>query len=326
MRPFIVASGISLALALATASPASAQEPDPFDTIDDKKPAEGQPAEGQPKEEESDPSLFEGENPGEDENPGDPTIDLVGDPVVKKKVVVRPPGYPQEVYHRPLTLPGGMAQASFDYRFQTEPQGDGIVGAHYAINSQLQLGLRYGIGSVSDDGYDVGKTFAIDAEYTIMDWIAAQLSIPMLADPYTVGVTIGAPMKFTFRDKLRFDLGRDLITFRTNRDYYPRLGNARATAAQVAADETNTILDQGEIKIAGGVTYQHSVKMAAELRFGVTLADFELTSDSPYLFEAAGTYAHTQNLDLGATLGFSDLGRAGDTFGVGLFARFRLGG
>ena len=279
-----------------------------------------------PAEPEVDPTLFDGANPGEEENPDGPRIDLVGEPapvVTAKKR--RPTGYPQEVIFRPLTLLKGMGQAAIDYRFNVSPfSGNGVIDLDYGVTQMIQLGIRYGVGTLHKDGYEPGKTFSIDTEVTIEDWIAAQLSIPILADPFAVAVTLGAPMRFIFFEKLRLELGRDLITFRTNK-FVPQIDNALATAALAADDDVGTALDDGAIRLIGTLIYQYTPKIAAELRTGVIMNDFSLKSDSPKPFELGVTYAYTRVIDLGGQIGVADLGDTGDTFGLSVFARFRIG-
>lgn len=278
-----------------------------------------------PPEDEPDPTLFDNL---EEENPNNPD-DAVGmsEPVaeVGKKAPPKPTGYPEKVVDRPITLHRNMVEANFDYYVNASPfRGDGLVGGRYGVSDQIEVGLRYGFGSASSDGYSTGKTLALDAEYLIRPWVAAQLSIPILVDPLAVGVTLGAPMKFSFFNKLAFELGRDLVSFRTNR-FVPEIENAQATEALVAADDVGTEPDNGEIHIEAKAIYQARPNIAGELRAALTAPDFSLPSDAPLLFDVGVVYTHEKRLDIGGRLGFQDLNQAGDSFGISLFAGWRYG-
>jgi hypothetical protein len=310
---------LALSGLLAMAAPAAAQD----------EPAEG--AEGEeaaPAKEETDPNLFEGENPGEEETPDDPYMGGLAEPepVVVKKVTAPSSGYPIEVARRPIIVPRSMVEASFGYRVNASPfRGDGLIGGRFGVTDRIQAGLRYGFGSATSDGYEAGKTLALDGEYLLRPWVAAQLSIPILVNPISVGVTLGAPMKFVFFDKLAFQFFRNLVSFRTNR-FVPNVENAAVTEALIEQDEIGGVIPDGEIRIEASAIYQHKANVAAELRGALIAPDFELGSDAPVLFDLGLYYSHDKRLDLGGRIGFEDLGDAGDSFGLSLFAAWRVGG
>ena len=320
IRPILV-----LAILAIAAPPVFAQGADPADPEKEKK--EGD----KPPEEEFDPSLMDDVD---GENPDNPDIDLVGDKqkvvVQKKKPRVRGPskvGYPMAVGHRPITLKKGLVEPIFQYRVNASPfLGEGLIGGRYGITDQIQAGLRYGIGAFGSDleGYEAGRVVSLDFEYLIQPWVAGQLSLPILFDPFAVGITLGAPMKFIFFDKLTLQFFRDLVSFRTNR-FVPSVESAVETATLIALDESNTGLPDGEINIEASALYQQSEKMAFELRAGLRALDFALESDSPRLFDLGFYYTHKAELDFGGRLGFADLGQASDTFNVIFFAQYRMG-
>lgn len=308
---------------------ALAQGTPPADPADKDKKADDK--DKKPPEEEFDPSLMD--DP-EGENPNDPDIDLVGDqqtPPPKKRVPpkVRAPstvGYPMMVGHRPITLKKYMVEPIVQYGVVVDPFiAEGVIGGRFGVTDQIQAGLRYGFGSVGDDldGYEVGKVVSLDFEYLIQPWVAGQLSVPILFDPISVGVVLGAPMKFIFFEKLTLQFFRDLVSFRTNR-FVPDVESAAATAALIAFDATDTNTPDGAINVQGSALYQQSEKLAFELRAGLNAIDFELNSDSPKLFDLGAYYTHSAELDFGGRIGFRDLSDTG-TFGAIVFVQYRAG-
>jgi hypothetical protein len=199
----------------------------------------------------------------------------------------------------------------------------GLIGVHHGITGRIQAGLRYGTGTLFDGEYFTGKTIAVDGELQIFDWLAAQLSVPLMFDPTSAGVTIGAPMKFTVTDRLRFDLFRDLVTFKVSR-FAPSVWDAAANEALVLADETNTIRPDGEINANAAASWQLQPHMSIEGRFGVKARDFEFQSDSPTLFDVGLIYSSSNMIDIGGRMGFSDLSHTDSTFGLWLLAAVRI--
>lgn len=313
-------------LAIGAPSAALAQGADPADP--EKKDAGDK--DKQPPEEEFDPSLLDDPD---SENPDDPDIDLVGDQqtvvVEKEKPKVRAPatvGYPIEVGHRPITLKKLMVEPIFKYGVVVDPFiAEGVIGGRFGITDQIQAGLRYGFGAVGSDldGYEVGKVVSVDFEYLIQPWVAGQLSVPILFDPISTGVVLGAPMKFIFFEKLTLQFFRDLVSFKTNR-FVPDVESAAATAALIALDESNTGLPAGAINVQASAIYQQAENLAFELRAGLNAIDFELNSDSPKLFDLGAYYTHSPELDFGGRLGFRDLSDSG-TFGAIFFVQYRAG-
>jgi hypothetical protein len=145
----------------------------------------------------------------------------------------------------------------------------------------------------------------------------------MMVDPYSAGVTLGAPMKFDLLGRLRFDLLRDLVTFKITR-FVPSVVDAAANDRQVEADRVNSVLEDGEINFNAGATWQLQPHLAIEGRLGVRGRDFEFKSDSPTAFDVGLIYSSTRMLDIGGRLGFADLNHTDESFGLWLLAAIRI--
>jgi hypothetical protein len=205
-----------------------------------------------------------------------------------------------------------------------------VLAARHGVTDRIQIGLRYGTMSfVAVDGETDtfgGKTFAIEAQYKIFEWLAPNLSVPMLVDPYSVAVSVGAPMQWTFANKLLIFGGRDLLTFRIHR-LIPSVTSPVETAAAVALDEVETDLPSGLLNVNGGVAYQFQENMAVESRIGViTKFDSDTDSDDrdPLLFDVGVIYSTSNMIDVGGRIGWSDVNEADNSFGLYAFGAFRI--
>ncbi len=327
---------LTLAAALACA-PAWAQAGDPAASAsaasaatDDDDDDSGEEVELEPDE--IDPDEFEPEdidalpedNPeGSGENPN--LIPEFGEerPVAKKVVPIGDLPYPKELALRPLVLKAGMSQVSFDLLTNVDDFFvTGLAEARYGATHELQIALAYGIGAVSSDGFTAGKALSIEAQYAIAPWIAAQLEIPFLLDPFSLGLTIGAPMKFRFGQRLAFTLGQDLLNFKIKR-FVPIVGDPLANQALADQDAVNTELDDGELRLLGGVIYQYSPELALFGEIGILAQDFGLTDAGVPLLVTV-TYSSTYQLDLGARIGFRNLDNASENFGATLLVAYRM--
>lgn len=262
---------------------------------------------------------------GSEENPDAPITDF--DRPVEAEVARAAPvadDYPIERALRPITLPRRMTEVTLDAPNSFNPYvQSGLLGVHHGITNRIQAGLRYGTGTLFDGEYFTGKTVAVDGEFQIFHWLSAQLAVPFMFDPTSVGVTVGAPMKFTVQGRLRFDLFRDLVTFKVNR-FAPSVWDAAANDALVLADATNTVLPDGEINANAAASWQLQPHMSIEGRFGVKARDFEFQSDSPTLFDLGLIYSSTNKIDIGGRMGFADLNHTDSTFGLWLLAAVRI--
>jgi hypothetical protein len=340
-RRLALASACLLALAVPATAAAQDEDPDegPAGEAPDDAPG-GEDEAGAEVELSPDPAPApSGDAPeGGEETPGDPHLAADAEATVRAEAAAVPSGvYPAELVWRPLTLVGGMAQARLDAGFGglTEkiayeiPGNDevvragGVLRVDYGITDKVQLGLHYGGGVLDEEGnYQAGKTVALEAVYRFTDWAAAQVAVPVLLDPFSAAVTLGAPLKFRF-GKLALFGGRDLITFRVG-DYVPFTTDALATERAVAAKEgSGTILPDGDITVKGGAMYQLSPQVAVAGTIGVVAADFSITpAGAPLVVEL--TYASSAKLDFGANAGFYDLAQADTSAGVGVFVALRI--
>lgn len=273
---------------------------------------------------------------GEEENPGAPVTGVEGgggaDVSTSKAVepVARGP-YPLAYVARPLTLYRRMTEVSLDLpnSFNSYVQ-NAVLAARHGVTDTIQLGLRYGTMSfVAVDGETEtfgGKTFAIEAQYAVFPWLAPQISVPMLVDPYSVAVSFGPEMKFTLFDKLKLFGLRDLFTIRIHR-LIPSVTSPAQTAIYVAADEVETDLPAGGMQVSGGAAYQFQENMAVEARVGVQTffdSQTDATDRDPLQFDLGLIYSTSNMIDIGGRLGWSDLNRADESFGLWAFGAFRI--
>jgi hypothetical protein len=199
----------------------------------------------------------------------------------------------------------------------------GVLGASFGVTDEAELGLRYGIGSIADGEFVSGKALAIDFVYQIRSWVGAQVSVPFYLDPFALGTTLGAPLKFAFFDKVAFEIGRDLIDIRVYR-FLPVIENAAASEARAASQMVGTIQERGALNVIGRLVWQHRPNLAIDGRFGVRAVDFKVSDDNPTPLDVGVIYSTSNKLDLGGRLGFGDLGRAKNSFGLALFAALRI--
>jgi hypothetical protein len=278
-----------------------------------------------PAEEEETPYDFS--NTGE-ENPDDPNSEFNKQekkPGEVKKKAKKPAneGYPTRVIERPLTLPGGTSEIEFALPVLVDPYAFGAtLRGTYAITSDVQVGLRYGLGAVTEDGFNVGKAVSLDTQYRFTKNISAQASIPMFLDPFAVGLVLGAPMKFTFFDSFSLLVGEDLVAIKLY-EFLPSIDNASQNSAFIdnLADNTITPLWIGKASVRG--IYQWSEKMALDAQFGFQFDDISDTATTT-LLNVGLLHVHNKNLDFGARMGATSLSDFVDTFGLSIFADYRI--
>jgi hypothetical protein len=265
-------------------------------------------------------------NTGE-ENPNDPNSEFKKqqkkpeEAKKKKKRVYE--GYPDRVIDRPLTLPGSTSEVSFALPVLVDPYAFGAtLRGTYAITSDVQVGLRYGLGAFTEDGFNVGKAVSLDTQYRFTDNISAQVAIPAFLDPFAVGLVLGAPMRFKFFDTFLILVGEDLVSIKLH-EFFPSIDNAGQNAANILRLETNEItpLWLGTASVRG--VYQWSEKTALDAQFGFQVDDRRETA-STTLFNVGLLRVHNQDLDFGARLGATSLSEFVDTFGLSVFANYRI--
>lgn len=288
---------------------------------------EPEPADGDA----GDSDLFADEDPdapaGSDENPNAPRFP--GDEPRGEKGEVQPrksgtEAYPIEVASRPITLFGTMSEVSLDIPVGFDPFiATALLEADYGVTDRIQIGLRYGAGAIDDDGFEAGKSFDIHGFYLIEDWVAAQLSIPVLVDPFALGVTLGVPMKFRFfDDQLALTFGRDLVSIAII-DFVPEIDNPTLTADLIALEQTGTVLPDGALRFIGGATYQWKPHIALTGEFGLIAQDFS-DSDTIYPLQGILTYSKSNSIDLGARAGFTNLDSGTGGLFAAVFASLRI--
>lgn len=296
---------------------------------------------------EEDPLPGTGGTPeGAAENPDAPKTSVEAEAEAEKEAeaeadrVVGP--YPIEEVLRPITLPKFMSEASLDYSAGQIAFGDetsffttGLLTGAFGITSEAQIGLRYGVGSFGDDamgesGYIAGKALSLDFLYNLRDytggeWVAAQLSVPIYLDPFAIGVTVGAPFKFTFFDKLSLVFGRDLVSFKLH-NFVPDVGNAVINDNLEQLDRTgaDAAIPDSDLNLRLQVFWQHSENLAIDGRFGPRAPDFALDKDPPWLLDGGVTYSTSNMMDLGGRVGFQRLDEGFDSFLATVVAAFRI--
>lgn len=248
-----------------------------------------------------------------------PEVAADGTPIVE--------GYPQAMVLRPITLLGGMVEAGLEAPVNPDPFAlSGVVHARYGITDEIQVGVRYGLGFTADDTSAAGKAVAVEAVYQVFDFAALQVAVPFAWDPFGAAITVGVPVKFVISDKLAIVGGQNLVTVRLG-DYYPSVDpvfeSPDQNAAAAARLNTNTEIDDGEIRVFGGLTYQASEEFAVGGDIGVRAVDFKMRDAAVPIF-LRGTYSPEPNIDIGARAGFRRPDEAGDTFTVSVFAAARL--
>ncbi len=249
---------------------------------------------------------------GTDENPGNART-VGNEPpavVVAPKPVTRA-GYPMEEVLRPITLPKNMTQLQIGPHFEVDDQSrqgfassDARSCLRYGITSRVEIGLIWAFAGIFHDpsgagrmtsgslGLNSGKAAGLEVTVSILPWLAVRAGVPIYVSPDAVSLTLGAPIKAVFFDKLALGGLEELFNFKLDRfpvQFYQEYDNA------VAAFETQS---------GGNNTQQSGGSTETFLHVGLQW------TPKPYL-------------DLGFTLGFDDLAHAG-TFGPQGLLAFRL--
>jgi hypothetical protein len=326
---------LACAALLALSTAATAQEED--EPVADDAKTDAAPGEAVPPE---DAPLDERALEGVDENPEAPTLATDREAewtAARAAEVAATAGYPRRQIDRPLALAAGMARVALDVSLGGQsdkiayqlPGNDawfrlgGVLGVEYGITNRYQVGLRYGVGTLHDDGFEVGKTFSVDLLYLVYDWLAVQVEVPIIVDPFNLALTVGAPMRWRLDDGVELFIGEDLLTIRIT-DFVPVVDDALHEAFNVAAAMTGSQVDDGDITIKGGVRYQASNQLALTAALGVVAKDFALENRPGWPLLVSAGYAATGSLDLGAHIGFMNLNEASETFSVRVGAALRL--
>lgn len=310
------------ALALSVPAVAAGQEPDDADT----KGREGQEVE---LEEDAPPEDMEGTA----ENPDAPRLpfeeEQADEPEAPAPVLT---GYPIEEVRRPITLPAVTSEVGLEVGSRFDPVDlEMALRARYGVTRQWQVGVRYLIGGVYDadgdmgpdsSGFNTGKAFGVDVSYLVFDWMAAKITLPFYVDPFAMGVTLGAPMKFRIGDRFAIVALDDFLDIRTSR-FIPSLKSEWENEALVAADEVGTILPNGNIHLRVGAIFQQSPQLAVRGNITQTLEDFG-DDDNPTGVELIGQYSINEDFVLAGRAGIDALDQSSSTFGILVFGQYRI--
>ncbi|MBK7072490.1 MAG: hypothetical protein IPH44_09310 [Myxococcales bacterium] len=306
-----------VALLLAVAAPAAAQ------VIPDE-PA-GDPGAGGETELDDDPppATTDGDT-GAEENPDAPRI--LGEPTDTgpKAPAPRATGYPIEEVLRPLTLPDFTSEIRLDAAIYPSPfDAEFGLRARYGITRQAQLGVRYAIGGLYDDGkvtpaktrWNTGKAVEINFQFLVTDWVAPRIAIPMYVDPFTIGMTLGAPVKFRFGKKFAIIGFEDVVGFKfLKKKFLPTLEGERPNEADAATLDIGEIKSDGFIRLDFGAVYQYKPNVALTGRFGINFDDFSQRGDTGSSLRVQVQYSPKRKIDLLGLMGFDRLDEPGDTF------------
>ena len=145
----------------------------------------------------------------------------------------------------------------------------------------------------------------------LQNWIAVRVGVPVYVDPVAVGVTLGAPLRFVFADRLVLGGMEEVVNLKISK-FHPSLQQEYINAIGAANDATNTQQSDGFLRFSGYAIFQHKPNLALFGRFGV---DVDLsasdTSAATSFIRAGVQYSPRRFLDVGGSLGFEDLARGG---------------
>lgn len=263
---------------------------------------------------------------GASETPGAPDAAVgMERPVAEDAAPAQPVGpatYPVPLALRPIMLHGGMFEAGAGAGLFPSPAAlTTTLRARYGITDQIEVGLRYAVLGADEDATVTGKAAAVDVVYGLTDWVAVQLTLPVLFDPFAMGVTLGAPLKFRFGDRFALFFGSDLISFKV-KDFVPSVVDPRVNEARSDAVAVGTIVSSGNLRAVGGAIYQLEPHMALSVDTGVTV-EFEELENPELPLGATFTYSLAELLDLSGRLGFDNIGEGG-TFSFAAALAVRL--
>lgn len=281
---------------------------------------------------------------GTTENPDNPHA-LPGEEV--KTVVAAPvkkDPYPIQEVLRPLVLARNMAEVSIAPYLEVSPfYASDAVHARYGITERVQIGVTYTYMGVYDrsivtpgtskkTSFHSGKAFGIDATVLIQDWLAVRVGVPFYIDPVAVGLQIGAPIKFVFADKFALGGLDDLLNIRLSK-FAPNLNNEFENQVAAARDATNTQQSNGHLRFSFYGEYQYDDHTAFIGRIGIDTdlgatsggggAGTDTVSGTQTFIRAGIQYSPKRWFDIGGSIGFDDLSRAG-SFGPQLNLALRI--
>lgn len=303
----MVRAVLALALTAGLAAPAAAQ------VIPDDPPDQPDGAGGETELDE-DPAPI-GDDTGAEENPDAPRVGEVA-PDAPQAPAPRATGYPLAEVLRPLTLPDFTSEIALVTSAYPSPV-DLEVGlrARYGITRQAQIGVRYAIGGLYNDGkvddkvgWNTGKAVALDFGFLVTNWIAPRIGVPMYVDPFAVGLELGAPVKFRFGDRFAIVGFEDVVGIKLQKEKFlpdPNSQRRNEALADVIANQ-NILTPDGYIRLDFGAVYQLRPDLAVTGRFGVTFDDFS-GDDSPTSLRGQIQYSPKRMIDLVGVMGWDRL-------------------
>tara|TARA_R110002096_G_scaffold77896_7_gene183300 strand:+ start:35090 stop:36091 length:1002 start_codon:yes stop_codon:yes gene_type:complete len=270
---------------------------------------------------ESDDLDFSSDTGGE-ENPGDPNATFTSDDDKPKvKAAKAATGYPTRSIDRPLNLPGGMVQIGLEVPVSVDPFAvSGTLTGSYGITREVEVGLQYSPGRYGDE-FAVGRAVALQAQYLVTDFVAAELSIPMYLDPFALGVVLAAPFRYEFFDKFAIIAGQDLLSIKVH-NFFPSIENATANDALIAAREINQTVPAWALNLAAGAIYQLDDNLALDAQLGTRFDDTNNAATTS--LEAGVLYANSSKLDFGAKVDAGNLSSFTETLALRLFLNLRI--
>jgi hypothetical protein len=265
---------------------------------------------------------------GTAENPNAPRlIDAESPPLEEDAPPPVRTGYPIEEVLRPITLPAVTSEVGLDLKTRFSPVDAEIgLAARYGVTRRWQVGARYLVGGIYEEGdrsgFHTGKAFAVDVSYLVFDWLAASLTLPFYVDPFAMGVTLGAPMKFRFGDTFAIVALDDILDIRVAK-FIPDLTSQSANAVLVESYRTNTLRSRANLHLRVGAIVQMSPELAIRGNLSQSYINFDKDRD-PTGLEVLGQYSLRPEMDLIGRLGFDDLAAASSTFGLLLAVQYRI--
>jgi hypothetical protein len=270
---------------------------------------------------------------GVNENPDAPKGPTAGvDAAVEIKAAPPPErkGYPIEETLRPITLPALMSEAGLDVRNYLSPyDGNTTLRGRFGITRKIQIGLEYNIGGFFDDiggedkvKFNTGKSIGLDVTYSVFNWLAVRMALPFYLDPFAMGVTLGAPMKFRIGDRFAFGGGGDFLTI-SIKNFVPSTTDERLNDANTYLVDSGSRTSDGAITFSGFATFQAKPNIAVGGDVSLTYDDFS-DVNTPLSLRGRAQYSVSNKLDFGGALGFGDVAEWRDTVLLNLWAQLRI--
>ena len=244
----------------------------------------------------------------------------------------RPTGYPIQEVLRPITLPQNTSEVALDLRSAFDhADAEGVLRARYGITRQVQIGLVYDIGGVFSDAapmptnkFNTGKAAGVEGSYLLADWVAIHVRVPLYMQPFAMGLTLGAPMKFRFTDRFAITALDNIVDITTYNKFTPDLNNEAANRAAAAESMLNPVRHDGNLRFVGAAEYQLNDKTVLIGSTGFFIPDFGNGTSALYPLEGILQWSPSSKIDLAGRLGFDSLADAASTFGIRFTAAFRI--